>query len=337
MANKKKVLVTGACGFVGGYMCRLLLKLGYDVTGIDLPGANRASLEKSCTFYEADLTRKETLEKPLKGVHAVFHPAAVFSYSANRELLWSVNVEGTRNLCHVMLDQGVKRLINWSTAGVYGYQDPRWHPYKEEAPKKPSNLYEESKLEQEHVVENMQKKGLIWTTIRPAPIYGPRNVYGVAQIILTLARPPVLFVPKNFDQFKMPFVHVIDVVRAALFLFENKKSEFEAYNVVDDSTHSAYEFVHFLGEKLNKRVIDLPPMNSKRLRQFSEAIAPASLWLNKIFKSIPVLEKESLVYIGQSFWFSNEKLKKLGFTFKYADVFQGIERTLRWYKRKKFI
>lgn len=334
---KPHALVTGACGFVGGYMCRILKKKGYRVTGVDLPSAQKPAVLKIVDqFCEADLTKPETLKAPLQGVDVVFHPAAIFSYSASRELLWKVNVDGTRNLCLAMLENKVKRLVNWSTAGVYGYQNPKYHPYREEAPKHPSNLYEVSKLEQEKVVASFLKSGLVATTIRPAPIYGPENVYGVAQILLGLARPPVLFVPRNFD-FKMPFVHVVDVVRAASFLAEEEKAKNGTYNVVDNSSHTVFEFVHFLGRKLGKRVVVLPPMNPMRLRKMGESLAPLTRVLSKFIKAVPVLEKESLVYVGQSFWFSNEKLTQLGFQFKYPDVFQGLDRTLHWYKRNKML
>lgn len=159
----KLCLVTGTCGFSGSYMVELLQDVGYKVRATDLEGTDRGIykeiIEKEgVEFIPSDLTKKETLKEVVKDVEYVFHPAAIFSYSASYEAMEKVNVFGTRNLCEALLQEGkIKRLIVWSTVGVYGLPKPEMLPIAEETLCSPSNLYEKSKYEQEKVVIEFYK------------------------------------------------------------------------------------------------------------------------------------------------------------------------------------
>lgn len=130
----ERVLVTGACGFSGSHMLKILIDEGYRVRGTDLErsfssekvksaqreiGLDRQS--KALELVPADLLDKESLKKVLDGVSIVFHTASLYDYSAPMEALERVNIEGTVNLCEAMVEQGVDRIVHWSTAGVYGH------------------------------------------------------------------------------------------------------------------------------------------------------------------------------------------------------------------------
>lgn len=132
----KPVLVTGACGFSGGHMVKLLADAGVPVRATDLERAagnpKVLSVQKELgidfdtegvEFVPADLADKASLKAVLKGVGTVYHTASLYDYSAHMSVLEKVNIHGTINLCESMVEEGVDRLIHWSTAGVYG------HPY----------------------------------------------------------------------------------------------------------------------------------------------------------------------------------------------------------------
>ena len=133
----KPALVTGACGFCGGHMVKLLADEGVPVRATDLESAagdpevrfvqenlgidfNRKGVE----FVPSDLTDKASLKAALKGVGTVYHTASLYDYSAPMEALEKVNLYGTTNLCEAMVEEGVDRVIHWSTAGVYGHPNP---------------------------------------------------------------------------------------------------------------------------------------------------------------------------------------------------------------------
>ncbi|MFA5787215.1 MAG: NAD-dependent epimerase/dehydratase family protein [Actinomycetota bacterium] len=133
---KKVDVVTGACGFSGGYVVKHLLEKGRRVRATDLASAydhpEEAERRKILDLdYErdgvewvpSDLTRKETL-LPLfaKGdVGCLFHTASLYDYSAPWSALEKVNILGVTNLLDAAVEGGIERMIHWSTCGVYGH------------------------------------------------------------------------------------------------------------------------------------------------------------------------------------------------------------------------
>ena len=114
----KKVLVTGATGFTGGYLCRRLVSKGYEVRGLSLPGMNTDALEKEgVQIVWGDLTRKETLTEAVLGVDEIYHIAAVYrEENVPKKIFWAVNCEGTKNL----LELAKNVFIFGSSSSVYG-------------------------------------------------------------------------------------------------------------------------------------------------------------------------------------------------------------------------
>lgn len=98
-----KVYVTGASGFVGVHVARVLAESGAEVR------ADRA-----------DLLDPAAIEKHVEGCEAVFHVAALYSYDADPEMIERVNVEGTRNVVQACIRRRVRRLVHTSTAGTCG-------------------------------------------------------------------------------------------------------------------------------------------------------------------------------------------------------------------------
>lgn len=337
------MLVTGACGFVGSNMVDLLVKKGYRVRATDLPGSERNihhdTIKKlNVEFIPSDLTKKDTLKKVLKDVQCVFHPAGIFDYTATWEMLEKVNVHGTRNLCEAMIEEGkIKRFINWSSAGVYGKPDPKYQPTKEDAPVgQGCLLYEKSKLMQEEVVKEFYEKyKLPYTTIRPAPIYGPGNFYGIGQIIFYIAKGQIPGIPVTAKG-RMPLCHVKDVCNAALFLAQKQEAIGETYNVVDDTNITMYSFAHFIAPTVDTALINFYiPMRLVII--FLTLAGKWSQFIAKIKKTRPKIEPELLNYLTRSYWFSNEKIKREGYQFLYPEARIGLKETIQWYMDNGYI
>jgi dihydroflavonol-4-reductase len=132
----KPALVTGACGFSGSHMVKILADAGVPVRGTDLARAFDSPKVQSVAknigldwsapgveFVPSDLSDKDSLARVLDGVGTVYHTASLYDYSAPMSALEKVNIEGQTNLCEAMVAAGIDRVIHWSTAGVYG------HPY----------------------------------------------------------------------------------------------------------------------------------------------------------------------------------------------------------------
>jgi nucleoside-diphosphate-sugar epimerase len=336
----RKCLVTGASGFNGYHMVNLLREKGHEVRATDVVNKGPEYWKKiGVEFVEADLTKKETLKPVLKGIEWVFHPASVFDYLAPWELLERVNVHGMRNLSEVCIDEGIEHIVLWSSAGVYGPLDPELLPAKEDHPKKPGNNYEKSKWEQEKVVmEFFEKHKLPVTIIRPAPVYGPRNIYGIAQLITAIAKGWLGVYVVNYKN-RMPFVNVSDVARSALFLANIKESIGEVYNVVDDSHYYGNDIMPYIG-KLTDAVLAPLWVLPSHYRAFIKFGYKFTLRLAEKMKrkgKRPKFDPDTILYGINDYWFSNEKIKKLGFELMYPDVKMGIVTAIQWLRKEGII
>jgi nucleoside-diphosphate-sugar epimerase len=343
-------LVTGACGFMGTHMVEVLAEAGHRVRATDLESACAKDDRHRGRFpsvlrrlgveiVPSDMTRPETLAPLCEGVDYVFHIAAVFSYSAPRDLLYKVNVEGTRALLDLLAGRpGLKRLVVWGAGGVYGYPTPAMLPLREELPVNPPNNYLASKAEQERLVmEYGRERGLPYAIIRPTTVYGPRAVYGGGQIFFSVARMKVVAAPRNLDG-RVPLVHVRDVCRAALHLAEHPGAAGHIYNVNDDSQWTTVELMRYLARLLGKPFVALPPVPVSLFRRALVAAARLEgLVARYVTRKAPNLEEDSVQYLGRDFTYSNEKLKSTGFRFEVPDPAVGLRDTLEWYRKEGWL
>ncbi|MFX0168906.1 MAG: NAD-dependent epimerase/dehydratase family protein [Candidatus Hodarchaeota archaeon] len=329
--KKRMCLVTGACGFVGShFLDHLLQHPEYEVRGTDLPEADRTFLNSKAEFVQGDLTVPRTLGPLVQGVDVIFHVASLFRYSASSEDLSAVNVQGTQNLCQAAMNAGVSKFVLISSAGVYGI--PHSLPVREEDAPTPSNPYEQSKLEQEQAaIQGCKgaKMGLI--ILRPAPIYGPRNRYGIGTILRMVALGQLPIISENINTL-VPLVHVADVVSAALHLVTLPTAIGQIYNVVDDSTYRKYDLFSHVAPLLDTKIryTRLPLLPKWLLK----AVASWSEWKARHFThKEPKIERATIALMYHHYWFSNAKLKATGYTLRYPDARVGLKDTVDWYKR----
>jgi len=337
------VLVTGSGGFNGRYTLELLLREGYSVRATDLElgerTANRSYYDSlGVEFVPSDLTKPKTLGPALESVKYIMHTASLFDYSATLRDNNKINVDGGRNLLDAAVAVGAKKLILWSTMGVYGNQEI--FPVTEENPINPGNDYEISKAAQEELFLDYGEKGRIAVAImRPSPIYGPGNRYGFINIIKLSAVGPIIPVPTKFDV-RLPSVHVKDVTRAGVFLLEapDSKTNGEIFNVMDDSNIKLPDFLHFVAGMLGKPALVINmPLNKNIIMELGHATAKFSAFGAKNFThKRPVLEDATINYLAYNYIFSNEKIKKLGFKFEYPDIRVGLIEMFDWIKEENY-
>lgn len=347
---KETCLVTGATGFIGTHVVETLVAEGYRVRATDLPDALADDDREKGRFpsvlrglgdqvevVAADMTRPETLRGLLQGVDYVFHVAAIFSYSAPEELLQRVNVEGTRHLLDEVLRQtgDLKRFVLWGAGGVYGFREG---PLDEETtPSNPTNAYLRSKADQEELVRTYGREHkLSYAILRPTTVYGPRAVYGAGQLVLGTARQKLFVAPKNFTT-SIPWIHVVDVARAALHVATSPECDGGTFNLVDESQMSTYQFWEFMSRLMGRPFVELPAIPMQTLRTVLKGVAVVGQTLGRRFGFKSPLEKDSVEYFGRSFDFQNARLKRTGFHFRYPDVKEGLRDTVQWYRKEGWL
>lgn len=334
-------LVTGACGFCGSHMVDLLLERGFRVRATDTPAASKEFLNPEAEFVPADMTKSETLKGVCNGVDILFHSAALFSYSAPFDALMKVNVEGTHELFEEAVRAGVKKVVMWSTAGVYDTSDVKFdgEPVNETWPLAPYNPYEESKIEQEKVALKFIRLGkLDVTVIRPTPIYGPRNLYGVANIIFGLSMLHAVPIPSTLKGYSTA-VHVRDVAGAALHLALKEGTDGEFFNVCDDSNLTYAELLTLIASLMGKPPLPiLIPISKSILAWLGILTAKLIALVRKKYPDLPpIIEEDTVNYVKYIYKFSNSKLKATGYKLLYPDTRIGIIETYKWYKDNGYI
>lgn len=311
-------------------------------------------------FIPSDLTKKKTLTQLFseklfdaknQNYDVIFHPASLYDYGASYELLHKVNYEGLKNLLETIFEYSdrintkLPRFIHWSTCGVYGepiYQKDEKgfiYPVDETAPYNPPNNYSQTKVEQEKLIFETaeQHSEFNYTILRPAPIYGPYQTYGMFHIFYTILMMGHSILAKVFPKRKklmMPMIHVEDLVRAAVFVSQKEDAINEIYNIINDSPLQE-QFLEFVYNELGITfsVIPMPWRIFKILNRFTYFLAKRKEKKANKLGIRPKFDLPMVEYLIHQYYFSNKKLKDLGFEFKYNNFQKGVFETIAWYKK----
>jgi len=182
--SKKRVLVTGAGGFIGSHLTERLVEAGANVTAFvhynalgtwgwleESPAAEHAEV------VAGDIADRDSVRKAMKGVDIVLHLAALIAIPYSYEVpaaYVQANTLGTLNVLQCARDQNVERIVHTSTSEVYG--SARYVPIDEEHPLQGQSPYSASKIGADKMAEAFHLSfGLPVVTLRPFNTFGPRQ------------------------------------------------------------------------------------------------------------------------------------------------------------------
>ncbi|MCD6518585.1 MAG: NAD-dependent epimerase/dehydratase family protein [Anaerolineae bacterium] len=175
-----RALVTGGTGFVGSAVVRRLLAEGIEVVCLVRPTSDLRNLEGlEVLLLEGDLLDRVSLRRALAGCQQVYHVAAYYSTRPQEaELMFQVNVQGTRNLLEEALAQGVERIVHTSTIGTIGRPLEKRLPTEEDifCDWERASPYVRSKLEAENLALEMARQGAPIVVVNPCAPVGPRDI-----------------------------------------------------------------------------------------------------------------------------------------------------------------
>lgn len=184
--RNKRVLVTGADGFIGSHLTEALLNEGCNVRAFvyynsfnswgwidSFPSETKQKLE----IFAGDIRDPNGVRTAMKDVDIVFHLAALiaipFSYHSPDSYI-DTNVKGTLNVLQAARDLGVGRVLVTSTSEVYG--TAQYVPIDEKHPRQPQSPYSASKIGADCIAESFYRSfNLPVTIVRPFNTYGPRQ------------------------------------------------------------------------------------------------------------------------------------------------------------------
>lgn len=244
MGNKKKLLITGSCGFIFGNFVRKVIyacKDQYEVVSIDKVQNNTINSiynNKNHTFHVADIRDQHVMDVifQFERPDIVIHGAAETFVDASLKdpnAFTSANVVGTQNIVNCCVKYGVEKLVYISTDEVYGQltseEEVGWD---ETAPLNPRNPYSATKAAGELLVQAAHHThGLIYNITRSSNNYGPRQFHEklVPKAIKCIEEGKNIPIYGKGLQIR-DWTHVFDNCTALLTILNNGKDN-EIYNI----------------------------------------------------------------------------------------------------------
>lgn len=320
----KKILVTGASGFLGSHLTRKLVELGYSVRTLGRSSTKPKILhDLDVEHCSGDVTNIEQLATAVDGCDVVFHLAGLVSYrDSDQPRQIGVNVLGTRNIMEVALKHGVKRVIHTSSVAAMGI--PPAGTLGDESIE--YNLagqglnYCDTKYAAELEVKEAYKAGLNVLILNPGIVFGEGDTHPHHHTIFAaLAKGSLIGVPPG----GVPFSDINDVVDAHVNAMTMGRAG-ERYVLVSANltmTEAAEIFARLAGTKPPLLTIPGPLV---------ALIGRACEWWFNRQKKVPPLTRQ-VAWLAQHKIFFSSKKAEAELNFKATPFEETIRRTADYY------
>jgi nucleoside-diphosphate-sugar epimerase len=274
--NQKFILVTGASGFLGMEVCKLLQKAGHKLVVI----RHQAAPAGDVITHTADISKIEELDTAFQAypIQTIIHLASMLTTNSNQnpDLAFRVNVLGANNLMECAKKYKVKRFIYSSTYSLIGYRPLKECPVNEGIAPTPCNFYGETKQFVEAMgMSYAQKFGFEFAAGRMGAVVGSGNALSTSawrMNIFNLLNSGGKIAFKFAPQVQLPISEVVDTARALVTLAEGEKVDHPIYHLPNDSLR--IEEIAAMVKSLRKDIefsygtfteVDMPPLISSEL------------------------------------------------------------------------
>lgn len=315
MIKQKRVLVTGADGFIGSHLTELLINSGYFVKALSQYNSfnywgwlEEIDAGPTLQIVNGDVRDPHFVKEIMKDVDVVFHLAALiaipYSYVAPDSYV-DTNVKGTLNVCQAAKELGGIRVISTSTSEVYG--TARYVPINEAHPKQAQSPYSASKIGADAMAISFYNAFNVPVTIaRPFNTYGPRQ--SSRAIIPTI----ITQIASGMKEIKVgdltptrDFNYVEDTCKGLLTISENDQTIGQEINICSNFEISMADTLELIKDIMNSDVRFIPDV---------ERLRPGK---SEVFR----------------LWGDNSLIKDLtGFT-PATDLRTGLEMTCKWFQK----
>ena len=335
----KKILITGASGFIGSFIVEEALSRGYETWAAVRGSSSRAYLQdQRIHFIELDLSSPQRLKDQLRG-HSfdyVVHAAGV-TKCLNKEDFFRVNTEGTKNLVTAIIKSGMplKRFVYISSLSVFGAikeQQP-YHDIREDDIPQPNTAYGKSKLEAEQWLDALPKDGdntFPYVVLRPTGVYGPRE-RDYFMMVKSISQHIDFAV--GFRQQDITFVYVTDVVQAVFLTFDHGHSG-RKYFLSDGQVYQSTTFSNLIHEELGRPwwIRIKAPVWVLRVVAYCGELA------GRITGKPTALNNDKFHILKQRNWRCDIQpaIDELGYKPK-VQLKEGVRRAVEWYKNQGWV
>ncbi len=315
----KKVLITGADGFIGSHLTESLVREGFLVRAFVMYNSFNswgwldhasADIKQSIEIFAGDIRDPHGVNEAMRGCDAVLHLAALiaipYSYHSPDTYI-DTNVKGTLNVLQAARQLGVKRIIHTSTSEVYG--TARFVPITEEHPLQGQSPYSASKIGADQLAYSFYSSFDL-----PVVIARPFNTYGPRQSARAIIPTVITQIANGAKQLKLgaitptrDFSYVQDTVDAFIVTLKSDKGLGEVVNFGSNFEISISDVAALIVEKMNVK-IDIAS-DTERMRPVNSEV--------------------------ERLWADNSKVRDLfGWSPRYAGrdgLARGLQETINWF------
>ena len=326
----KSVLIVGAGGFIGGFICKRALESGYDTTAGIRPSTSRTYLQdERLKFLEFDYSSVEAIEKTLSESgqtwdYVIYNLGA--TKCTNFRDFNRINFECLRNFATALRNCGKapEKFLYVSSLSALGPGDEKgYEPLTETMYPRPNTKYGLSKIKAEQWLET--QSGLNWIIFRPTGVYGPHEKDYLMMIQC---------IDKHFDfgvgfrKQMLTFIYVEDLVEA-MFMALEKAPTLRKYNISEPRSYSQSEFRKIVAELLGRKLVvpvRLPLWAVKGVSAVAEKIGALT-------GKPSTLNSDKYQIMKQRNWNCNTDAAKSDFGFvAKTDLREGLRKTIAAYR-----
>lgn len=321
--RNKKVLITGATGFIGSNTAKKLLDTEAEIRILARSPKKAKMFDKgNIEIVIGDMTDHDSLRKAVKGCNVVIHVAGALGL-ANKKTSYAVNVEGTRVLGEASSEEGIERFFHISSIWTFGIDASGI--VNEKSTRHPSGyFYSDTKYEGENLLVDMyEKRNLPLVTIYPSIVYGPNDPNWTIGIIKAIQKNSGAL--PNGGSGLLHLIYIDDLVDGILGAISNGVPG-EGYMLSGPEVVTVKDFSYACAKMLGVR----------KLPSFPGWLGLAIGWAVSrtawFFGKMPEYTDESIRGLMMEAEYDNSKARNdLGFQPK-VDFAEGMKRVESWYK-----
>ena len=315
----KKVLITGANGFIGGTLMRYYQNQGQDVIGVDLVG-------NGADILEGDISQPDTISHLLNECDVIVHTAALVSNAMQDSDMWRVIVLATRNLITAAKEHKVRRFVQISSVVAYG-NSAEGELDENQPVHADGGSYVLTKLASEHVVLSEQANDDIEIVIlRPGDAYGPGSRPWIITPLEAIAKNQFML-PEKGEGFFRP-IYIDDLVRGIAMATSHPDAAGEIFNLSCEGYMLTKDYFAPHYEWLQKKG---PMLVSTKLALRISSIAST---MANLMGNLNEASPSTVMQLSTKSWFSIKKAEHILGWRPEVSFEEGMKTTHEWAKEQ---
>jgi len=324
-------LVTGATGFTGGHLARMLASRGHQVRALVReatvardPAKARDLSGHGIEIVPGDITDERSLDAAMQDVDVVYNLAAVYREAGvSADAYRAVNAAGPGRVIEAAARARVPRVVHCSTVGVHG--DVEHPPANEDAPLKPGDVYQETKLEGEATARAAGQRGGVQVVIaRPTGIFGPGDRRLLKLFRGVVRRMPIL----GSGQIYYHLTYIDDLVEGFRLCGEQPAAAGRTYILAGAEVTTLNELVRRIATAAAVK----PPSLRLPVWPFWMAGAVCEAICVPLGIEPPIYRRRVDFYTKSRAFDISRARRELGYA-PQVSLDEGLQRTIAWYRQ----